>query len=68
MDRLALLGVVLMLAAPASALAASPFDGTWKTDPKTIASTGKPMVTVLKDGVEHFPDTGRTTTSTANRL
>jgi hypothetical protein len=39
-----------MLTAPAAAMAASPFDGTWKTDPRTITTFGKPMVDVLKDG------------------
>lgn len=50
MDRLALISAALVLAAPAAAMAASPFDGTWKTDPKTITTSGKPMVDVLKDG------------------
>ncbi|HEY2048614.1 MAG TPA: hypothetical protein VGH03_04680 [Caulobacteraceae bacterium] len=50
MERLAIFGAALMLAAPAAALAASPFDGTWKTDPKTITSSGKPLIDVLKDG------------------
>jgi hypothetical protein len=50
MNRLALLGAALVLAGPAAAMAASPFDGTWKTDPKTITTSGKPMVDVLKDG------------------
>jgi hypothetical protein len=50
MERLALFGAALLLGAPAAALAASPFDGTWKTDPKTITTSGKPTVDVLKDG------------------
>ncbi|MBV8681763.1 MAG: hypothetical protein JO111_02735 [Caulobacteraceae bacterium] len=51
MNNLALVGAALMIAAPAAALAASPFDGTWKTDPKTVTTSGKPTEVLLKDGV-----------------
>jgi hypothetical protein len=51
MNRLCLIGATLALLAPAAAMAASPFDGTWKTDPKTITTSGKPTVFVLKDGI-----------------
>jgi hypothetical protein len=51
MDKLSLIGAALALLAPAAAMAASPFDGTWKTDPKSITTSGKPLVAVLHDGV-----------------
>jgi hypothetical protein len=43
-------GAVIVLAAPAAALAASPFDGTWKTDPASVTMAGKPTVFVLANG------------------
>jgi hypothetical protein len=42
---------VLTLLIPASALAASPFDGTWKVDLDSIQVSGKPNVEEIKDGM-----------------
>jgi hypothetical protein len=36
---------------PFAAIAAGPFDGTWKTDPATLQVTGKPEVYELKEGM-----------------
>jgi hypothetical protein len=35
---------------PAAALAGSPFDGTWKTQPDSVQISGKPLMYELKDG------------------
>jgi hypothetical protein len=43
--------LALGLLLPISAVAASPFDGTWKTDPKTIASSQPDVNMILKDGI-----------------
>jgi hypothetical protein len=56
MKTSAILAATAALALPAiavssAALAASPFDGTWKTDPASASYSGKPSVYVLKDGV-----------------
>lgn len=51
MNRLVLIGAALMLAAPGAAMAASPFDGTWKTDPSTMSWSGKPTAYSLRNGV-----------------
>ena len=40
-----------VLAGPAQAAPASPFDGVWRTDPASIAFSKRPDVMVLKDGV-----------------
>jgi hypothetical protein len=46
--------VFLLLAIlPAMALAASPWDGTWKSDPSTYKFSGKPDVFELKNGIYH---------------
>jgi hypothetical protein len=42
---------VLMLLIPASALAATPFDGTWKVKLDSIQVSGKPNVEEIKDGM-----------------
>jgi len=44
-------GAIVALALPACALAASPFDGTWKTDPASIVTVGKPTTFVLAHGM-----------------
>lgn len=53
MIRLALAGAtgVFLLGLSAPAQAASPFDGTWKTDMKSVEFSKKPDVEVIKDGV-----------------
>lgn len=42
---------VLMLLMPASALASTPFDGTWKVNLDSIQVSGKPNVEEIKDGM-----------------
>jgi hypothetical protein len=42
---------VLLLLIPASALASTPFDGTWKVNLDSIQVTGKPNVEEIKDGM-----------------
>jgi hypothetical protein len=42
---------VLMLMIPASAFAATPFDGTWKVNLDSIQVSGKPNIEVIKDGM-----------------
>lgn len=41
----------LVLSAAGAASAASPFDGTWKTDLSQVKPSPRPMVMALKDGV-----------------
>src|SRR5215475_781136 len=43
--------VVVVVLAPVAALAASPFDGTWKARVGSMKVTGKPDVFTLADGV-----------------
>ncbi len=50
MKSLILGGALVALALPVCATAASPFDGTWKVDPASITSVGKPTVFLLADG------------------
>src|ERR1700677_4497569 len=42
---------MLMLLIPASALASTPFDGTWKVNLDSIQVSGKPNVEEIKDGM-----------------
>ena len=43
--------MAVLLLLPATALAASAFDGTWKTRADTLKTTGKPDVIVIVDGM-----------------
>jgi len=43
--------LALMLAAPVAAMAATPFDGTWKTDTSTIKTSQRSDVLAIKDGM-----------------
>jgi hypothetical protein len=43
--------IALALLIPTAAFAASPVDGTWKTDPTTMTIKSKPNVYKLKDGM-----------------
>lgn len=55
-------GLALALLLPASALAQSPFDGTWRLDPSTVHSTGgTPAAISIKDGVYQFEEHGSPT-------
>ena len=40
-----------LMAAAVPAFAASPFDGSWKTDPTTVKMTGKPVTLVVDHGM-----------------
>jgi hypothetical protein len=51
MNKLVTCLAVLVVAAPLTALAASPFDGTWKTDPHSVTYSGKPAQYDLSKGV-----------------
>jgi hypothetical protein len=44
-------GALVALALPVCATAASPFDGTWKTNPASITTEGKPITYLLAQGV-----------------
>ncbi|HET6552368.1 MAG TPA: hypothetical protein VFG49_02420 [Dyella sp.] len=44
-------GLCLLLLCPIGAMAAGPFDGTWKVDMSKVQMPKKPDVLVLKDGV-----------------
>lgn len=53
MKKLLFCGLVMALLVPASAMAQSAFDGTWKVDLNKAQASKKPFVITLKDGMYH---------------
>ncbi|MEO6969172.1 MAG: hypothetical protein ABI132_12080 [Rhodanobacteraceae bacterium] len=53
MKKLLFCGMVVALLLPASAMAQSAFDGTWKVDLNKAQASKKPFVITLKDGMYH---------------
>lgn len=51
MKSISILAAGALLAAAAPALAASPFDGAWKTDPSSLKMTGKPVTFAFNNGM-----------------
>lgn len=58
MKRLAIAAFALAVSTGLPAVAKSPFDGTWRSDPASVTWSGKPSVYLLKDGLFQCPTCG----------